>query len=146
MNLKHTYITIAALFTSSFSLMSCEKEDEMVVDRVVSPVLVITNGSTFLPSEAVTITATFYELNKSGILNNAVGIDSIPVANLAVKVMLSNSAIAELTTDAAGKVTLSKSWVDLGLTAPIAGNAVNLGWSGNYKNQAFTKISRVQVK
>ena len=146
MNLKHTYITIVALFTFSFSLMSCEKEDEMVVDRVVSPVLVITNGSTFLPSEAVTITATFYELNKSGILNNAVGIDSIPVANLAVKVMLSNSAIAELTTDAAGKVTLSKSWVDLGLTAPIAGNAVNLGWSGNYKNQAFTKISRVQVK
>ena len=146
MNIKYAIKLISAFFSSSFFLMSCEKEDEMVVDRVVSPVLVVTNGSTFLPTEAVNVTATIYELDKSGILNNAIGIDSIPVSNLAIKVMLNNNSIADLTTDAAGKATLSKSWADLGITAPKAGNAVNLGWSGSYKNQAFTKLLRVQVK
>ena len=146
MNLKYTTKLFTALLAFSLVLMGCEKEDEMVVDRVVAPVLVITNNSTFLPTETVNLTATFYELDKSGILNNAVGIDSIPLANLAVKVMLSNSAIADLTTDASGKVSISKSWSDLGLAAPKSGNAVNLGWSGNHKNQAFTKLLRVQVK
>lgn len=145
MNLKNTLKMFSALFTLSFLLMGCEKE-EMVIDRVVSPVLVVTNGATFLPTESVNVTATFYELDKSGILNNAVGIDSIPVSNLTIKVMLNNAAIAELTTDQAGKVNLNKAWSELGLATPKSGNAVNLGWSGNYKNQAFTKLYKVQVK
>jgi len=146
MNIKYLNKLFTTLFAFSFLLMGCEKEDAMVVDRVVSPVLVVTNSATFLPSESVNVTAIIYELDKSGILNNAVGIDSIPVSNLAIKVMLANSAIADLTTDASGKVTISKSWAELGLSAPKAGDAVNLGWSGSFKNQPFTKLTRIQVK
>ncbi|WP_026463996.1 hypothetical protein [Adhaeribacter aquaticus] len=137
---------VAALAVLSLSFMSCEKEEEMVVDRVVSPVLVVTNGSTFLPGEAVNVSATFYELDKSGILNHAVGIDSIPVSNLAVTVRLNNNVIASITTDQKGKAILSKTWSELGVATPKAGNAVSLEWSGSVKGQGFAKLMRVSVK
>ncbi|PSR57381.1 hypothetical protein AHMF7605_19995 [Adhaeribacter arboris] len=126
--------------------MSCEKEDELVVDRVVSPVLVTVTGNSFLATEPVMVTTTIAELNKSGILDHSVGIDTLPVSNLPIKVLLNNNTLAELTTDAAGTVTLNKTWADLGITAPAVGNSVVLEWSGNYKGQAFTKTGRVQVK
>jgi len=146
MNIKYTTKLFSALFAFSFLLMGCEKEDEMVVDRVVSPVLVVTNSSTSISTQSVNVTATIYELDKSGILNNAIGIDSIPVSNLAIKVMLNNNAIADLTTDASGKVSLNKSWSELSLATPKAGSDVILGWSGNHKNQAFTDVMKLQVK
>lgn len=133
-------------FALSLLLMSCEKEDSLVVDRVVSPVLVTVDGTSFLPSESVKVTTSIYELDKSGILDHTVGIDTIPVTGLAIKVMLNNAALAELITDATGKVSLDKSWAELGLAAPAVGNAVTLEWSGIYKGQAFTKPSRVLVK
>jgi hypothetical protein len=146
--MKSKYISklFLGLFGSAFLLMGCEKEDAMVVDRVVSPVLVMVSGTSFTAAEPVKVTATIYELDKSGLLNHAVGIDSIPVANLAIKVKLNATTLAELTTDPAGKVNLTKSWSELGLASPKAGNTVNLEFAGSHKGQAFTKPSRVQVK
>ena len=146
--MKSKYISklFLGLFGSAFLLMGCEKEDAMVVDRVVSPVLVMVSGTSFTAAEPVKVTATIYELDKSGLLNHAVGIDSIPVANLAITVKLNATTLAELTTDPAGKVNLTKSWSELGLASPKAGNTVNLEFAGSHKGQAFTKPSRVQVK
>ena len=146
--MKSKYISklFLVLFGSAFLLMGCEKEDAMVVDRVVSPVLVMVSGTSFTAAEPVKVTATIYELDKSGLLNHAVGIDSIPVANLAITVKLNATTLAELTTDPAGKVNLTKSWSELGLASPKAGNTVNLEFAGSHKGQAFTKPSRVQVK
>lgn len=141
--LKNLY---ACFFAFSFFLMSCEKEEELVVDRVVSPVLVTVAGSSFLPSEPVKVTAGIYELDKSGILNSSIGVDTIPVSGLAVKVMLNNNTLTELTTDANGQVSLEKSWSELGLAAPAAGKFLVLEWSGSHKGQAFTKTGRVVVK
>lgn len=135
-----------SFFALSFLLMSCEKEDELVVDREVSPVLVTVAGSSFLPSEPVKVTAGIYELDKSGILDRSVGIDTIPVTGLPVKVMLNNATLTELTTDANGQVSLEKSWAGLGLTAPASGKFLVLEWSGTHKGQAFTKTGRVVVK
>ncbi len=146
MKIKAINKLFAVLFGLSFFLMSCEKEDELVIDRVVSPVLVTVTGNSFLATEPIMVTTTIAELDKSGILDHTVGIDTIPVSNLPIKVMLNNSTLAELTTDASGTVTLNKTWADLGITTPATGNAVVLEWSGNYKGQAFTKPARVQVK
>ncbi|MCC9135963.1 hypothetical protein ACFSKU_15950 [Pontibacter silvestris] len=146
MKIKHTNKIFAALFTLSFFLMSCDKEESMVVDRVESPVLITISGTSFLASEPVNVTATVYELDKSGILDHTVGIDSIPVSNLPLKIIANGMAMGDLTTDAAGKVNLTKTWAELGFSSPQAGNAVNLEWSGSYQGQAFTKLSKVQVK
>ncbi|GEO06232.1 hypothetical protein AAE02nite_38960 [Adhaeribacter aerolatus] len=146
--MKSKYISklFLSLVGSAFLLMSCEKEDAMVVDRVVSPVLVTVAGSSFTAAEPVNLSATIYELNKSGLLNHEVGIDSIPLSNLAIKVKLNATTLADLTTDQAGKIILFKTWSELGLAAPKAGNTVNIEFSGSHKGQAFTKSARVQVK
>jgi hypothetical protein len=127
-------------------LMSCEKEEELVVDRVVSPVLVTFAGASFAATEPVKVTATIYELDKSGLLNHAAGIDSIPLANMAVTVKMGNSALAQLTTNQAGQVALEKTWADLGLASPAKGNTITLEWAGSHKGQAFAKQGKVQVK
>lgn len=146
MKIRYTNKVFAALFALSFFLMSCEKEEDMVIDRVESPVLVTIEGTSFTASENVSVTASVYELDKSGILDHTVGIDSIPVSNLSLKVIANGMPVGDLTTDASGKVNLTKTWAELGFSSPQTGNVVNLEWSGSHKGQAFTKLSRVQVK
>lgn len=130
---------------AAFLLASCDKE-EMVVDRVASPVLVTISGVEFAAAEPVQVKAGFYELNKAGLLDHTVGLDSIPLANLAIDVKANGAVLESLTTDAKGQVVLGKSWSQMGVAAPARGIVVNLEWSGSYKGQAFTKLSRVQVK
>ncbi|KAA5540821.1 hypothetical protein [Adhaeribacter rhizoryzae] len=146
MKLKYSSKLFLSLVGAAFLLMSCEKEDAMVVDRVISPVLVTVAGSAFTAAEPVNVTATIYELDKSGLLDHTVGIDSIPLSNLAIKVKLNATTLADLTTDQKGKVIITKTWSELGLAAPKAGNTVNIEFSGSHKGQAFTKPARVQVK
>ncbi|MDB5262347.1 MAG: hypothetical protein JWQ14_1628 [Adhaeribacter sp.] len=146
--MKSKYISKVSfgLIGLTFMAMGCEKEDAMVVDRVVSPVLVTVAGASFTAAEPVKVTATIYELDKSGLLDHAVGIDSIPLTNMAITVKLNAATLAELTTDQAGQVNLTKTWSELGLVAPQKGNTVNLEFSGSHKGQAFAKPARVQVK
>jgi hypothetical protein len=143
-------------------LMACEKEEDPFVDRVAAPVLVVienaragylTGGGLYSTpvvdaklSEPVVLSAGLYELDKSGILNHTVGIDSIPVANLAITLMTrTGEKIADATSDADGRITVTKTWADLGLIEPKKGNIVNLDWSGEYKGVAFVRRSQVQV-
>jgi hypothetical protein len=146
MKIRYNERLLAALFFLSFFLVSCEKEDEMVLDRVESPVLVTIEGASFMQDEPVSVTATVYELDKSGILDHTVGIDSIPVANLALQVKVNGVPMEDLTTDGSGKANFANSWSALGLASPQQGDVVNLEWAGSYKDQAFVKQSRVQVK
>ncbi|WP_246000857.1 hypothetical protein [Pontibacter diazotrophicus] len=137
--------TFTRLFFLSFFLMGCEEED-MVVDRVASPVLITVEGASFQATEPVSVTATVFELDKSGILDHTVGIDSIPLSNFPLAILANGMEMGVLTTDAAGKVNLTKTWAELGFPSPQPGNAVRLEWSGTHKGQAFTKLSQVQVK
>lgn len=139
-------------------LAACEKKVDPFIDRVAAPVLVVidnatgdSGGMTAEPVVSqkvggpVTMAVRIYELDKAGILNNTVGIDSIPVTSLALKLTTrTGTAIGTLTTDAMGKASISKTWAELGITAPKAGSSVLLTWTGEHKGQAFSRFSRIQ--
>jgi hypothetical protein len=99
--MRTTYLPII-LFVLTLSISSCEDVSDMAVNKVASPVLldVKTSGTT-------EVTAFFYELDKTGILDNAVGIDSIPVAGLAIEVFAASSSIGSFTTDADGSFKIT---------------------------------------
>lgn len=140
-------------------LAGCMKKEDPFVDRVVAPVLVVIDnvtgdggGQTGEPvvsqkvAGPVTLGVKIYELDKSGILNKAIGIDSIPVTSLAIKLTTrAGVAIGNLTTDGTGKASISKTWAELGITAPKVGSSVSLTWTGEHKGQAFSRLSRVQA-
>lgn len=140
-------------------LAGCQKVDDPFVDRVAAPVLVVIDnatgdggGQTGEPvvsqkvAGPVTLGVKIYELDKSGILNHAVGIDSIPVTSLAIKLTTrAGAVVGDLKTDGTGRASISKTWAELGITAPKAGSSVALTWTGAYKGQAFSRLSRVQA-
>jgi len=97
---KVILILLAAMIV--VSITSCENESDMAVNKVASPILLdVKNTGT---NE---VTAYFYELDKSGILDHTVGIDSIPVSNLAIDVFASSAAVGTFTTDGAGSFVIS---------------------------------------
>jgi len=142
----------------SIALSACQKVEDPFVDRVAAPVLVLVEntsgdgggltGEPVVPqkvSGAVTMSVRILELNKDGLLDNKVGIDSIPVTGLALKLTLRNgTAIGDLTTNGKGRATLTKTWADLGVSTPKSGNTVLLTWAGAHKAQAFSRLSRIQ--
>lgn len=159
-----TNILMKKILTYSFvvlltaSLASC-KVDDPFVDRVVAPVLVDIVGAAFgAPISAeptvsypvtgkVTLTARLLELDKTNILDYTKGIDSIPVANIPIKITLRTGAsLGEVTSNAQGVVSLEKTWAELGIAAPKVGSTVKISWSGSYKGIAFTRLSQIQAK
>ncbi|MFD2570030.1 hypothetical protein ACFSUS_05250 [Spirosoma soli] len=150
---------ILSVILCAVAAVSCTKVDDPFVDRVVAPVLVVIDnatgdggGQTGEPvvsqkvAGPVTMAVRIYELNKSGLLDNKVGIDSIPVTALAITLTKRDGTVlGNLTTNEAGKASISKTWTELGVTAPAAGSSVLLTWRGEYKGQAFSRLSRVQA-
>jgi hypothetical protein len=98
--MKTSYLSII-LVALTLSLTNCEDESDMAVNKVASPVLLDVKSGTG------EVTATFYELDKTGILDHTIGIDSIPIANLAIEVFAASTSIGTFTTDGDGsfKVT-----------------------------------------
>ncbi|MGV3557472.1 MAG: hypothetical protein ACO1O2_04935 [Larkinella arboricola] len=150
-------LILSGLLMVGSLLAGCEKKEDPFVDRVVAPVLVVIQGAadgggqTAEPVVSQTITAPVtmsvrvYELDKSGILDYKVGIDSIPVASLALKLTKRDgTTLADLKTDNNGLATLTKTWAELGIAAPAVGSSVLLTWAGEYKGQPFARLSRVQ--
>ena len=154
---RHKELIVSVLLLAG--LAGCTKVDDPFVDRVVAPVLVVIDnvagdggGQTGEPvvsqkvAGPVTLAVKIYELDKSGILNKAVGIDSIPVTSLAIKLTTrAGVAIGDLTTDGTGRANISKTWAELGVATPKAGSTVSLTWTGEHKGQAFSRLSRVQA-
>lgn len=151
-------LTYSLVFYAAISFSSC-KVDDPFVDRVVAPVLVDIVGAAFgapistEPTVAypvtgkVMLTARLLELDKSGILDKNIGIDSIPVANIPMKITLRGGAsLGEVISNAQGVVSLEKTWADLGVPSPEAGTVVKISWSGSYKGIAFTRLSQVQAE
>jgi hypothetical protein len=130
---------IAVLLTSGLMFASCEDVSDMAIERTASPVLVEVGGVVELGS-SFSITTTIYELDKSGILNKDIGIDSLALPGLAIEVVAISpdnirTVIDNLTTDANGEVILSKAIIDLD-------NISSLEWTGQHKGASFTKISK----
>ncbi|MCP9764888.1 hypothetical protein [Lacihabitans soyangensis] len=144
-------IFVIALLGASFA--SCEKADPFVA-RVVSPVLLLVQGSDGVLSSGMTtepsvpalvasdasVNLRVLELDKTGILDYKVGIDSLPVSGVKITFKLrSGAVIKEVSTDAKGVAVLSTSWASLGVAAPKAGSSVRLTASGIYKEVPFSK-------
>ena len=100
------------------TLSSCEDVSDMAFDRVASPVLLVT-----APVGDDQMKGTFYELDKSGILDQNVGIDSIPVSDLSIEVFSEGASLGTFTTDASGSITVA--------------SPGSLSWVGEYKGIAF---------
>jgi hypothetical protein len=71
------------------------------------------------------LTATISELDKSGIMDNTVGIKSIPVPDLLIEVFSGSTSLGTFTTDTEGKIV-----VTYAVTKPNE-------FAGSYKGVAF---------
>lgn len=99
--MKTKYI-LASITLITLLAFGCSEESDMAIERVAAPVVVDVIDTA--PDE---VTAIFYELDKSGILDHTVGIDSIPVSGLSVEVFAASASMGVFTTDADGAVILS---------------------------------------
>ncbi len=162
--------TVLTLALSIF-LISCEEEDPFV-DRTEAPLLMVfdevngylaSGGLTSVPSVSKTVTAAtytqpvtlsvnLYELDKSGILDHTVGIDSIPVAGVAMTFSLRDGTRPiEAASGADGKVVITTTWEDLGITdvaaivaaKPARSITIPLLWKGTNKGVSFSRYSQV---
>ena len=100
--IRTKYLLILMTAMIIVTLVSREDEPDMAVNKVASPVLldVKTTGTN-------EVTAYFYELDKSGILDHTVGIDSIPISNLAIEVFAGTASVGIFNTDATGSFMVS---------------------------------------
>ena len=137
--MKSISMNIMVLLVVATLALSCEDVSDLAVDRVVAPVLGVDLG-TDTANAMLKRQVMFYELDKSGILDHTVGIDSIPVSNLAIEVFIDDkTSIGSLTTDAAGLVVFEKPLSDFGGAVP------SLQWVGTHKGTRF-RIYDAQLK
>lgn len=109
-------------------VMSCEKED-LAFEVLESPVLAAFEDVAGTPG-MLTIKATFYELDKSGILNKDIGIDSTLIEGLDISVYVNESSlIGDYKTDSNGEILFEKELTSLG--------GSRLEWVGIYKETPF---------
>ena len=111
--------TLGLVFTA------CEDVEDNVIPHIASPVLLET---TTIDADAAQVLSTFYELDKSGILDNSIGIDSIPIANLSVQVFSGGALVGEYTTDTNGSFIVAYDPSTL---------TDGLEWAGIYNEVAF---------
>ncbi|MDP5120209.1 MAG: hypothetical protein NWQ46_01335 [Spirosomaceae bacterium] len=151
---------ILLLFAVTLLQVSCEAEDPFV-DREVSPLLVLlagddgvaSSGLTTEPtvtsaiSKAATFSVKLYELDKSGILDKNIGIDSVAASGVSLEIKRrTGGTITTATTNASGVATFTVTWADLGISAPSSSSSVSLNCSGSYKDKSFTKLFRIGGK
>jgi hypothetical protein len=148
------------LFAVALLQFGCEAEDPFL-DSEAAPLLVLLAGDDGVPSsgltteptvrsaisQAATFSVKLYELDKSEILNNSIGIDSVAASGVILEVKhRAGGIIATATTDASGVATFSIPWSKLGITSPSSSSSVLLNCSGAYKEKTFTKLFRVAGK
>ena len=117
------------LLISGLGLVSCTS-DELAFDIVESPVLAVfdTPGAT---PDSLSVLATFYDLDKSGILDLTIGIDSLPIADLEIKVYVDESTLVQtLTTDSQGQILFETPLSALGVSS-------RLEWVGIFDETPF---------
>lgn len=155
--MKPLYKLLIVLVAATFQF-GYEAEDPFV-NREVAPLLVLIAGDDGVASSGLTTeptvrsiaaatNATFlvklYELDKSGILDKNIGIDSVAASGIALEIKLrSGGTITSATTDASGVATFTVPWADFGISSPSSGSSVSLNCSGTYAGKSFTKLFRL---
>lgn len=122
-----------ALFTTLvlICLLTSCTSDDLAFDIIESPVLATFEESIDSQEGILNMTATFYELDKSGILDQNIGIDSTLITGLTIEVFINeNTSVGQLTTDSNGQAVFEKSLGDLG-------GASRLEWVGSHNSTPF---------
>ena len=99
-------LLISTLFTACI-------EEKLAFDVIESPVLAVFDE---MPADegAIKLKATFYELDKTGILDKDIGIDSTLLSGLEISIYINeNQLIESMSTDANGTVILEKTLDDI---------------------------------
>lgn len=158
--MKNLIRIIPLLFVGSILLTSCEVADPFV-DRIAAPVLVLVAGDDGIESSGLTTEPTvtskastdalvkirLLALDKTGILDYKVGIDSIPAKSVSLTLKLRTGVtVKEVSTGNDGVATFTIPWSALGIAAPKAGTSVALSCSGKYDEISFTKLLRLTAK
>ncbi len=121
---------LPAVLILAMLVTSCTSEN-LAFDVIESPVLATFEETIDSQEGILTMSATFYELDKSGILDKNIGIDSTLISGMTVEVFINeNTLIGELTTDSEGKVVLEKPLSELD-------GASRLEWVGSYSSTPF---------
>ncbi|MGB3778095.1 MAG: hypothetical protein WA960_07025 [Tunicatimonas sp.] len=82
--LKHTFAI--ALF--AFTLSACEDVADNAIPHIASPVLVeVETLGKYTPLDQVTLFTKISDLDKSGIMDNTIGIDTVPAALASIQVL-----------------------------------------------------------
>lgn len=137
--MKNIYNSVMMLLMVAALSFGCEDVSDMAVDRISAPLLGVDLGSDTTNS-MLTRQVQFFELDKSGILDHTIGIDSIPVGNLAIEVYIDDkTSVGSLTTDSNGMILFEKPLSDFGGSEP------SLQWVGSYKGVNF-RIPDSQLK
>lgn len=111
-------------------LVSCSKDD-LAFDIIESPVLAQFEALGDADPGVLKVKATFLDLDKTGILDQNIGIDSLPVAGLEIKVYVFESdLVGELMTSSDGTVIFEEDISNLQ-------GASRLEWVGTYEDTPF---------
>ena len=140
-------VSFLAAFVAVAYLSSCVEGVELATPNVASPVLVMLQGNIFDATAPVSVTGRFYELDKTGILDQNVGIDSIPVSGLEIRVFINQTEeVGMVTTDNTGRIVFQQPWSSLGVANPAPRMQIRLEFAGTHKNIAFRSYHTVRVR
>jgi hypothetical protein len=163
---KRHFKILGICLLASATFFACEEEDPFV-DATMAPVLVNIIGAPYglsiekqptvaydSSAKELVFSARIVELDKSNILNNAIGIDSIPASNVQIAInydiakLKTTGKLGDITSDATGLVTFKTTYKALGFDGSLIqrkGDLIKLTWSGTYKGIAFTRLSQASV-
>lgn len=118
--MKNIFKITLALSLTIILMSSCKEETDIILERVEAPVYM--EYTAVSDTEA---TATFFDLDKSGILDQNVGIVYNPINSLTVEVLMDGASLGTFTTGSDGSFTV-----------PIT-DGVPEEFAGNYDGIAF---------
>jgi len=129
-SIRNIFNALTIVFFIAILFSACISED-LAFEVIESPVLATFEESVDTQEGILSMTATFYELDKSGILDQNIGIDSTLVTGLSLQIFVDESALVdEVMTDSQGKAVFEKSLNDLNGSRRIE-------WVGTHANTAF---------
>ncbi|MGB3849235.1 MAG: hypothetical protein WA958_04660 [Tunicatimonas sp.] len=144
--IKYTF----AIAFVALVLSSCEEVADNPIPHIASPVLVeVETLGKYTPLDQVTLLTKISDLDKSGIMDNAVGIDTIPVSLASIQVLKDVDGSEETFFSPLslnqGEATITADWADI-LPAdakPEDGLPIEFEYFETYENIPFRKTFKL---
>lgn len=132
------------------SSVACEDVSDNAIPNIASPVLIeIETLGQYTPLDQVTLSVAVSDLDKSGIMDNTIGIDTIPATLSSIQVLKDVADVEETFFSplslANGTGTIVADWVDIlpEDAAPEDGLEVEFEYFETYENIPFRKVYKL---